>query len=805
MTKFQERVAGLKMPATAKQVFDEELEKLQVLERNSSEFNVTRSYLDWLTSIPWGKYSQDNFDLSLARKTLDEDHYGMQDVKERILEFIAVGKLKGSVQGKIICMVGPPGVGKTSIGKSIARSLNRQFYRFSVGGLSDVAEIKGHRRTYIGAMPGKLIQCMKSTAVSNPLVLIDEIDKIGVGRGHSGDPASALLEMLDPNQNGTFMDHYLDTPVDASKVLFICTANSLDTIPGPLLDRMEVIRLSGYDAPEKKAIAKSYLDPKTRQEMGLVKGGPTTPSSLEVTESALEELIRWHAREAGVRNLEKLIGKIYRKAAIRIVQAREAKVQELKEKGSWPPADAVEKQEKLKKELEEKERAKKEEEAAKAAAAAATSQGGNVGAKATTEEQGGSGSTGSSSGSVVPPAAGSTTATPAASTSSAATSATTAASSSVDEAPVIPPLEALVEVEDSKWTITADNLDDYVGKAPFTSDRLYAVPPVGVVMGLAWTSMGGSALYIETISPSLRKAERKARGGNNSNKAASSDVVITTPPASGEGQNGEDGEGQKHKDKKRGDDEGSGSGGRSGGGGHLRLTGKMGEVMQESAQIAYTIAKRFLKLQREDGDEDFLETMPVHMHVPEGATPKDGPSAGITMTTALLSTAMGKAVRPDLAMTGEITLTGKVLPVGGIKEKIMAARRAGIRCVVLPLANKKDFDELADHLKEGLEMHFAGEYEQVFKVAFDYPESLVEEERKRGEKNHPKHEASGEGRSRTGGSGDSGAASSLSSFSSSSSAYGTAMSILQPARPRVLHGDERLLPMPTPVFDRRLY
>ena len=323
INKFNDRVAKLVMPATAKAVYDEEIEKLQMLERNSSEFNVTRSYLDWLTSLPWGKYSQDNFDIAGARKILDEDHYGMNDVKDRILEFIAVGKLKGTVQGKILCLVGPPGVGKTSIGKSIARALNRQFYRFSVGGLSDVAEIKGHRRTYIGAMPGKLIQCLKSTNVSNPLVLIDEIDKIGVGRGYSGDPSSALLEMLDPNQNGTFMDHYLDTPVDASKVLFICTANSLDTIPGPLLDRMEIIRLSGYDAPEKLQIVKRYLEPKTRTEMGLEKEKISTPKTLQLQDDAIEHLIRWYARESGVRNLEKLISKVFRKAAMKIVAERE--------------------------------------------------------------------------------------------------------------------------------------------------------------------------------------------------------------------------------------------------------------------------------------------------------------------------------------------------------------------------------------------------------------------------------------------------------------------------------------------------
>ena len=323
LSKFAARVAKLALPPTAKAVYDEEVEKLGSLERNSSEFNVTRTYLDWITCLPWGNYSKDTFDIARASAILDEDHYGMGDVKERILEFIAVGNLRGAVQGKILCLVGPPGVGKTSIGKSIARALGRHFFRFSVGGLSDVAEVKGHRRTYVGAMPGKLIQCLKSTGVSNPLVLIDEVDKIGVGRGHSGDPSSALLEMLDPNQNGTFMDHYLDTPYDASKVLFICTANTLDTIPGPLLDRMEVIRLSGYDAPEKLEIVKRYLDPKTRAEVGLEVGKPGTPRTLTLRDEATDHLIRWYARESGVRNLEKLIAKIYRKAAMKIVTARE--------------------------------------------------------------------------------------------------------------------------------------------------------------------------------------------------------------------------------------------------------------------------------------------------------------------------------------------------------------------------------------------------------------------------------------------------------------------------------------------------
>jgi Lon-like ATP-dependent protease len=752
VTKYQDRVTKLKMPATAKQVFDEELEKLQVLERNSSEFNVTRSYLDWLTSIPWGHYSPDNFDLTGARKILDEDHYGMTDVKERILEFIAVGKLKGTVQGKILCLVGPPGVGKTSIGKSIARSLSRQFFRFSVGGLNDVAEIKGHRRTYIGAMPGKLIQCMKSTGVSNPLVLIDEIDKIGVGRGYSGDPSSALLEMLDPNQNGTFMDHYLDTPVDASKVLFICTANTLDTIPGPLLDRMEIIRLSGYDAPEKRAIARQYLDPKTRTEMGLEKESKHTPHSLELTDSALEELIRWYAREAGVRNLEKLIGKIYRKVAIEIVRAREDKIAELTKEGKWPLPSAV----------PVAETGAADEPVAKdeSASPALTS----VGSTADAEKS-------ADAASPPPGAAGVTSA------SDAAAQADAARNDEVERLRNKREAEPVIEVENPKWSITADNLEHYVGKPPFTSDRLYDITPPGVIMGLAWTSMGGSALYIEVVSPYTkalpsRKAAAQPRDG---------DVIVNALiDKKGDGEDAS-------KDEHKAPPQPTEANPTLPTGGHIRLTGKMGDVMQESAQISYTVARRFVKSLQGQSDNDYLDTMPLHMHVPEGATPKDGPSAGVTMVTALLSVALNRQgvccmitfsavcvdihgsscrpARPDLAMTGEITLTGKVLPVGGIKEKIMAARRSHVNCVVLPNANKKDWDELPDHLKEGVEIHFAskyfrvrntvsrfaklaillltlvtGQYEDVYKVAFQYDPSLVSKVAEESVGAHPAHE-----------------------------------------------------------------
>lgn len=535
-------------------------------------------------------------------------------------------------------------------------------------------------------------------------------------------------------------------------MLFICTANSLDTIPGPLLDRMEVIRLSGYDAPEKLAIAKAYLDPKIRTEVGLARGAATTPKSVELTEGALDHLIRWHAREAGVRNLEKLIGKIYRKAAIRVVQAREAAVAKLKAAGAWPTAEAEAKMTALKAAAEAKAaeaKAKAEAEAkakaeadakAKADAAAAT-------ASAVSEPAADADKPASGAGATV----GSSTAAPTAAAPAAA---------AVEETP-LPPLEALVEVDEPEWTITADNLESYVGKAPFTSDRLYDVTPPGVIMGLAWTNMGGSALYIETVSPSLPRDEARKRSraaaaasGNGSGGAPAAGDVIITPSRSGEGEDGEGegsgDEGGSGKGKGKGDS-GAGSGGGGGGGGHLRLTGKMGEVMQESAQIAYTVARRYLRGVPGQETNTFLDSMQLHMHVPEGATPKDGPSAGITMVTALLSTAMNKPARPDLAMTGEVTLTGKVLPVGGIKEKIMAARRANIRVVVLPAGCRKDYDELPPHLKEGLAVHFAREYADVFDVAFSYDPSLIEEERRRLAAAHPAHESPSDGRSGTGG------------------------------------------------------
>ena len=519
------------VPEETVKVIDEELQKLSGLEPSSSEFNVTRNYLEWLTSLPWGVCGDEKLDIAHAQEVLDADHYGLEDVKDRILEFIAVGQLLGTTQGKIITMVGPPGVGKTSIGQSIAKALGRKFYRFSVGGMSDVAEIKGHRRTYVGAMPGKLIQCLKSTGVCNPVVLIDEIDKLG--RGYQGDPASALLELLDPEQNGTFLDHYLDVPVDLSKVLFVCTANVLDTIPGPLLDRMEVVRLSGYITDEKVQIARTYLEKAAKGKSGLSDFDAT------ITDDAMSKLIGDYCREAGVRNLQKHLEKVYRKVALKVARAK-----------------------------------------------------------------------------------------------------------STDTT-----LDPIV--------IDVDDLVDYVGQPPFQTDRIYDETPPGVVTGLAWTAMGGSTLYIECTSV-------------------------------------ESGEGK----------------------GSLKTTGQLGDVMKESSAIAHTFTRGFL--QSKDPGNDFLQKTSLHVHVPAGATPKDGPSAGVTITTSLLSLAMDKPVKPNLAMTGELTLTGRVLPVGGIKEKTIAARRSGVKTIIFPQGNKKDYDELSEDIREGLEACFVSTYDEVYRHALDW-------------------------------------------------------------------------------------
>ncbi|CAL5228054.1 g11119 [Coccomyxa viridis] len=613
LQRFQDRIDPFKdkIPEAVRKVIEEELSKLSGLEQASSEFNVTRNYLDWLTSLPWGKHSEERLDIDHAKKVLDEDHYGLEDVKERVLEFIAVGRLRGSTHGKILCLVGPPGVGKTSVGRSIARAINRKYYRFSVGGLSDVAEIKGHRRTYVGAMPGKMVQCLKSTETSNPLVLIDEIDKLG--RGYQGDPASALLELLDPEQNATFLDHYLDVPIDLSKVLFMCTANVLDTIPDPLRDRMEVIRIPGYIADEKVHIARQYLEPQTRDDAGV----PLDTAS--ITEEAMAHLINEYAREAGVRNLKKHLEKIYRKVALKLVK-----------QGAGPPLAAS------------ADAGKEENPVSQEAFHISGEVSGEVLDNAEPP--------------VVTPEAALNVPVPSTldSTPSAAGSRESQAMEQDPGAATEPKVEPIV--------IDKGDLKDFVGQPPFTSDRIYDSTPPGVVMGLAWTAMGGSTLYVE--------AARVEAG------------------------------------------EGKGS---------LRTTGQLGDVMKESASIAHTFART--QAARIGVPANFFAESSIHVHVPAGSTPKDGPSAGCTVITALLSLALDRPVRPDLAMTGEVTLTGRVLPIGGVKEKTIAARRSGVKTLIFPRANQHDFEELSDETKAGFEVHFVDRYDEIFKIALDYESS----------------------------------------------------------------------------------
>ncbi len=519
--RFRDRLKKLTLSEEAEKKINEELDKLSMLETGSSEYGVTRNYVDWLTSLPWGVHSKDKLDIKRARKILNQDHDGLDDVKDRILEFLAVGKLKGEIGGSIILLVGPPGVGKTSIGRSVARAVGREFFRFSVGGMRDEAEIKGHRRTYVGAMPGKVIQALRYKKVSNPIIMLDEVDKIGAS--FQGDPASALLEVLDPEQNTEFLDHYLDVRFDLSKILFICTANQMDTIPRPLKDRMEVIRLSGYITEEKLDIARNHLIPKQLEKNGMSK------SKLRFSREAIRTIVDGYAREAGVRRLEQRIGAITRKVAVSIL-----------EKNTKPPIH-----------------------------------------------------------------------------------------------------------------VGRDKVETYLGKPDFRDEQPFS--GVGIVTGLAWTALGGATLDVEAI--------------------------------------------HIHSDKPT-----------------FQLTGSLGDVMKESAKIAYSFIQS--KCKKFGGDLKRLTEDAVHLHVPEGATPKDGPSAGITMATALLSLARNEPVSRKLAMTGEITLTGQVLAVGGVREKVIAARRVGIRELILPEACRKDYEEVPDYIREGFSVHFVKKYTQVVKLVF---------------------------------------------------------------------------------------
>ena len=509
-------------PEAVKRIEDE-IDKLKGMHQQSPDYSIGRTYLDWLTELPWEVATEDKLDVAAARQILERDHYGLEDVKKRILEFIGVAKLKGSVDGSILCLVGPPGVGKTSLGRSIAETLGRKFFRFSLGGMRDEAEIKGHRRTYIGALPGKIINAIKICGSCNPVIMLDEIDKIGQASLH-GDPSSALLEVLDPEQNNSFRDHYLDIPFDLSKVLFIATANMQDTIPSPLLDRMEIITLSGYITEEKICIGKRHLIPKLLPRNGLKK------KDLGFTDGALRDIILGYAREAGVRAFEKSLGTCMRKVAAGIAEGMVTK-------------------------------------------------------------------------------------------------------------PV---------------KMTRKNLTDYLGPRRFEDDQLMRESRAGVVMGLAWTALGGSTLYVETLA-------------------------VAGPVG-------------------------------------FKQTGQLGEVMKESTQIAYTMAEANAA---EYGIETkFFRKHTIHVHVPAGATPKDGPSAGITVATSLISLALNRAVPSHWAMTGELTLTGRVLPVGGIKEKMIAAKRAEVRDLILPKANFKDMAEIPDYVKDGLNIHYVEDFVEVFDLMF---------------------------------------------------------------------------------------
>jgi len=520
LDKFNERLEKLTLTEQAQERIDEEMEKLAMLETGSPEYAVTRNYLDWITLLPWGKHSDDKLDLEFARKALDRDHYGLDDVKDRILEFLAVGIMKKEISGSIVLFVGPPGVGKTSIGRSIAEALGRKFFRFSLGGIRDEAEIKGHRRTYIGAMPGKFIQSMKEVGTENPVIMLDEIDKVGAS--YQGDPASALLEVLDPEQNSDFLDHFLDLRFDLSKVLFLCTANQLDTIPRPLLDRMEVIPLSGYIASEKLQIARRYLLPRQLERAGLKR------SQVKINSATIRAIIEGYARDSGVRRLEKQIGKIVRKCVVKILQGTKTPI-----------------------------------------------------------------------------------------------------------------------------SVEADELKDYLGNPLFRDER--KLSGAGIVTGLAWTTMGGATLTIEAV-----RTHSFNRG--------------------------------------------------------FKLTGQLGDVMRESAEIAYgyivSHAEEF------GADPEFFRKSFIHLHVPAGATPKDGPSAGITMASALLSLARNEELARPLAMTGEMTLTGEVFPVGGIREKVIAARRSGIKELIIPKESQGDYEDVPEHITKGIKVHFVASFDEVVPLLF---------------------------------------------------------------------------------------
>ena len=519
----EERIAKANLPGEAEQVAKKQLKRLRNMQVGSAEYTVVRTYLDWILDLPWHTSTPDNLDIAQVRRVLDEDHYGLEKVKKRILEYLAVRKLKKDKKGPILCLLGPPGVGKTSLGRSIARSLGRKFHRISLGGVHDEAAIRGHRRTYVGALPGQIIQGMKKAGTINPIFMMDEIDKIG--HDFRGDPAAALLEVLDPEQNNTFADHYLEIPFDLSNVMFIATANVADPIPAPLRDRMEILEIPGYTRREKLAIARQHLIPKQIEEHGI------TPDLLKITDPAVEIIIESYTREAGVRTLERQSASVIRGVAVKIAEG--------------------------------------------------------------------------------------------------------------DMTPRV--------IDD------ADKVREFLGAQKYTSEVAERTEEAGVCTGLAWTSVGGEILFIEAT--------------------------------------------------------------RMYGSGKLQLTGQLGDVMKESAQAALSYVRANSHVF--GIPKDFLDKSDIHIHIPAGAMPKDGPSAGVTMFTALVSMLTGVRVRHDVAMTGEITLRGRVLPIGGLKEKVLAAHRTGIKRVIVPERNKADLDEVPQEIKDALEFVFASKMEQVLEAALE--------------------------------------------------------------------------------------
>jgi ATP-dependent Lon protease len=592
--KFKAKIDSFHFTGEIKETLDSELEKFMLLDPHDPEYNIERNYLDLICNLPWNDTPVENYNLEEAKKILENDHYGLDDVKKRIVEYLAVRKLKHDGKGSVLILVGPPGVGKTSVGRSIANAMHKPFYRFSVGGEHDEAKIKGFRRTYVGAMPGQILEGIKITKSKAPVFMIDEVDKMNAS--HQGDPSAALLEVLDPEQNVNFRDTYLDLPFDVSNVFFILTANTLDTIPRPLLDRAEIIELSGYIDQEKIQIAKKYLLPKNLAKNGLAKG------QVKYTNAAFALIATEYAREAGVRNFEKCIDKINRKLVLEQVEKYEKEHPPVK----FPTLDDIP-------EVKVK-----------------PVRGKKATATVPTEEK------------------------------------------EITEQPPVPTREELLRREQERvsaeeaakikaafqksFTVDVDDVRKYLGKAVFDESQIKTASVPGTAIGLAWTSMGGDTLLLESIS------FESSKGG-------------------------------------------------------LQLTGQMGDVMKESAQIAMNWVKRYA-IANGIKDAEWFEKNTIHLHIPEGATPKDGPSAGITMATTFLSLLKNKTIKPHLAMTGELSLTGQVLPIGGLREKTVAAKRNKIKTILIPQANVRDLDEIPPHVKDGVKFIPVSRVEEVVERVF---------------------------------------------------------------------------------------